>query len=149
MVTLFGSLIGFISAAFPDLLKLWRDRADRQHELTILRMQMEQASQGHQQRLEEINTQADIAESKALYKTYYSGIRWVDALNGTVRPVLAYAFFLLYFTIKCMQFAMVDLGDPLPWHMDMLWSVEDQAIFAGIISFYFGQRAMSKVRSGK
>lgn len=149
MVTLLGSLIGFISAAFPDLLKIWRDRADRQHELTILRMQMEQAAQGHQQRLEEINTQADIAESKALYRTYYSGIRWVDALNGTVRPVLAYAFFLLYFTIKCMQFAMVDIGNPLPWHMDMLWSVEDQAIFAGIISFYFGQRAMSKVRGGK
>ena len=149
MVTLLGSLIGFISAAFPDLLKIWRDSADRKHELTILRLQMEQAAQGHQQRLEEINAQADIAESKALYKTYYSGIKWVDALNGTVRPVLAYAFFLLYFTIKCMQFAMVDLGNPLPWHMDMLWSVEDQAIFAGIISFYFGQRAMSKVRSGK
>jgi hypothetical protein len=149
MVTLLGSLIGFISAAFPDLLKIWRDAADRKHELTILRLQMEQAAQGHQQRLEEINALADIAESKALYKTYYSGIKWVDALNGTVRPVLAYAFFLLYFTIKCMQFAMVDLGNPLPWHMDMLWSVEDQAIFAGIISFYFGQRAMSKVRSGK
>ena len=149
MVTLLGSLIGFISAAFPDLLKIWRDAADRKHELTILRLQMEQAAQGHQQQLEEINAQADIAESKALYRTYYSGIKWVDALNGTVRPVLAYAFFLLYFTIKCMQFSMVDLGNPLPWHMDMLWSVEDQAIFAGIISFYFGQRAMSKLRSGK
>lgn len=149
MVTLLGSLIGFISAAFPDLLKIWRDAADRKHELTILEMQMAQAAQGHQQRLEEINTQADIAESRALYKTYYSGIKWVDALNGTVRPVLAYAFFLLYFTIKCMQFAMVDLANPLPWHMDMLWSVEDQAIFAGIISFYFGQRAMAKVRSGR
>lgn len=149
MITLLGSLIGFAGAAFPDLLKIWRDSADRKHELTILEMQMAQASQGHQQRLEEINTQADIAESRALYKTYYSGIKWVDALNGTVRPVLAYAFFLLYFVIKCMQFSMVDLSDPLPWQIAALWSVEDQAIFAGIISFYFGQRAMSKVRSGK
>ena len=33
-----------------------------------------------------------------------------------------------------------------PW---LLWSDEDKAIFAGIISFYFGQRAMSKVRQGK
>ncbi|MAR57215.1 MAG: hypothetical protein CMM93_08540 [Rickettsiales bacterium] len=149
MVTLLGSLIGFISAAFPDLLKIWRDAADRKHELTILEMQMAQAAQGHQQRLEEINAQADISESRALYKTYYSGIRWVDALNGTVRPVLAYSFFLLYFVIKCMQFAMVDLADPLPWQIAALWSVEDQVIFAGIISFYFGQRAMAKVRSGK
>jgi hypothetical protein len=73
----------------------------------------------------------------------------VDALNGTVRPVLAYSFFLLYFVIKYMQFSMVDLADPFPWQLEMLWSVEDQAIFAGIISFYFDQRAMSKVRSGK
>ena len=34
----------------------------------------------------------------------------------------------------------------LPW---LLWTTEDHAIFAGIISFYFGQRAMSKLRSGK
>ena len=149
MITLIGALLGFISSAFPDLLKIWRDAADRKHELAILQMQMEQQRQGHTNHLEEINVQADIAESRALYKTYHTGIKWVDALNGTVRPVLAYAFFLLYFTIKCMQFAMVDLASPLPWHMDMLWSVEDQAIFAGIISFYFGQRAMSKVRSGK
>ena len=149
MITLFGSLIGFFGAAFPDFLKLFRDHQDRKHELIILQMQMEQQAQGHAQRLEEIHVQADIAESKALYKTFYSGIKWVDALNGTVRPVLAYAFFLLYFTVKCMQFAMVDIANPLPWHMDTLWSIEDQAIFAGIISFYFGQRAMAKVRSGK
>ena len=149
MVTLLGALVGFLGSAFPDILKLFRDHQDRKHELTILQMQMEQQAQGHAQRLEEIHVQADIAESKALYKTFYSGIKWVDALNGTVRPVLAYAFFLLYFTVKCMQFAMVDMANPLPWHMDVLWSVEDQAIFAGIISFYFGQRAMAKVRSGK
>ena len=149
MTTLLASLLGFISSTFPDLLKLFRDHQDRQHELTILQMQMEQQQQGHTNRLEEIHVEADIAESRALYKTFYSGIKWVDALNGTVRPVLAYCFFLLYFTIKCMQFAVVDLTNPLPWHIDMLWAVEDQAIFAGIISFYFGQRAMSKVRGGR
>ena len=149
MFTLLGSLIGFLSAAFPDFLKMWQESADRKHELVILEMQMARAAQGHTNRLEEINAEADIAESRALYKTFYSGIRWVDALNGTVRPVLAYAFFILYFIIKCMQFSMVDLIDPLPWQMAYLWSVEDQAIFAGIISFYFGQRAMSKVRGRK
>ncbi len=141
MITLLGSLVGFISAAFPDLLKLFRDHQDRKHELTILRLQIEQQAQGHQQRLEEIHVEADIAESKALYKTFYSGIKWVDALNGTVRPVIAYSFFILYAVIKAMQFSA-----DLPW---LLWTAEDQAIFAGIISFYFGQRAMSKLREGR
>lgn len=149
MITLLGAIVGLLGSALPDMLKLFRDYQDRKHELTILHLQMEQQAQGHQQRLEEIHVEADIAESKALYKTFYSGIKWVDALNGTVRPVLAYSFFLLYFVVKCMQFAMVDISNPLPWHMSVLWSVEDQAIFAGIISFYFGQRAMSKVRSGR
>ncbi|MBN8531560.1 MAG: hypothetical protein J0L97_06855 [Alphaproteobacteria bacterium] len=102
---------------------------------------MQQQAQGHANRLEEIQTQADIAESRALYRTYNTGIRWVDALNGTVRPVIAYAFFLLYAVVKAMQFSA-----DLPW---LLWTEEDQAIFAGIISFYFGQRAMSKMRGGK
>lgn len=46
MMTLLATLVGFISSAFPDLLKIWRDAADRKHELTILRMQMEQQAQG-------------------------------------------------------------------------------------------------------
>ena len=63
MLTLLGSLLGFATSAFPDLLALLRDRQDRMHELAILDRQMEQAKLGHQQRLEEIEVQADIAES--------------------------------------------------------------------------------------
>ena len=141
MITLLGSLLGFISSTFPDLLKLFRDASDKKHEITLLQMQMDFQVQGHQERLEEINTNADIAESEALYKTYTTGISWVDALNGTVRPVIAYSFFILYAAVKIMHYSA-----DLPW---LLWTEDDQAIFAGIISFYFGQRAMSKLRSGK
>ena len=149
MITLIGTLIGFISSIVPDLVKLFQEHQDRQHELTILELQMQQQRDGFNQRLEEIGVQADIAESKALYATWKSDIRWVDALNGTVRPVLAYSFFLLYFTIKCMQFALIDWVNPLPWQLAELWDTEDQAIFAGIIAFYFGQRAMGKVRRSR
>ncbi|MEK6747512.1 MAG: hypothetical protein AABY33_10840 [Pseudomonadota bacterium] len=141
MITLLGSFLGFISAAFPDLLKLLRDAQDRKHEITILQMQMEQQKQEASQRLEEIQINADITESSALYKTYTTGISWVDALGGTVRPVIAYSFFILYAAVKVMQFSA-----DMPW---LLWTAEDQAIFAGIISFYFGQRAMSKLRAEK
>ena len=36
MLTLLGSLLGFLSSAFPDFLKLWRYHSDRKHELAIL-----------------------------------------------------------------------------------------------------------------
>ncbi len=144
MITLISTLLGFIGSAFPELLKLYRDQKDRQHELQILDMQLRQQAQGHQDRLEEIRANADISESQALYKTYVTGIHWVDALNGTVRPVLAYAFFLLYALTKLLQFVLIDAT--IPASVYILWQDEDRAIFAGIISFYFGQRAMGKLR---
>ncbi len=52
--------------------------------------------------------------------------------------------------MKFMSFAALpDVGVPFVVIYDTLWTQDDAAIFAGIISFYFGQRAMSKVRSGK
>jgi hypothetical protein len=148
MITLLGSLLGFISSTFPSLLKLWQDKSDKQHEITLLKMQMEQQAQGHTERLDEINAQADITESAALYKTYTTGIDWVDALNGTVRPVIAYAFFILYALVKLLSYTAVVNSNSVPFVVlhDTLWTEDDAAIFAGIISFYFGQRAMAKVR---
>ena len=144
MITLFGSLIGFLGAIFPEFLKLFRDHQDKKHELRLLEMQMEQQRLGHAQRLEEVAIGADIAESQALYKTYHAGVAWVDALNGSVRPVLAYAFFFLYAATKIMQYSLLDADSAMT--LAILWNVEDQAIFAGIMSFYFGQRAMAKLR---
>lgn len=151
MITLLGSLLGFISATFPSILKLWQDASDKKHELAVLQLQMQMQAQGHQERLEEINTNADIAESAALYKTYTTGIEWVDALNGSVRPVIAYCFFMLYAAVKFLSYAAIAHADAVPFVVlhDTLWTEDDSAIFAGIISFYFGQRAMAKLSVSK
>jgi hypothetical protein len=133
MITLLGSLIGFLSSIIPDVVKIFQDRQDKKHELEILKLQIGREQTAFNQKLEAINVQADIAESKQLYSTYKTQIKWVDALNGTVRPVIAYSFFFLYAFLK-IEFA------------DNLWTEEDQAIFAGIISFYFGQRSMLALR---
>jgi hypothetical protein len=146
MMTLLATLLGFISSAFPDVLRLVRDSADRKHELAILQMQIEQQRQGHVNRLEEIQIAADGIEARALYKTYSIGIKWVDALNGTVRPVLAYSFFLLYATVKWAQIAILLEFNSIAEAFPLIWHGEDQTIFAGIISFYFGQRAFVKLR---
>lgn len=136
MITLLGALLGFLGSAFPELLKLWQDKRDKEHEVTLLRIQMEQAAQSQMYKMEEVGVFADISEAKAIYKTYNTGIRWVDALNGTVRPVLAYAFFLLYASVK-----IIALANDMAWQV---WTKEDAAIFAGIVSFYFGSRSIGK-----
>jgi hypothetical protein len=140
MISVISALVGFLGSMLPEILHVFKDKADREHELKILQLQLEQQKMGNVARLDEIKVQADSVEVQALYKTFNSGVRWVDAYNATVRPSLAYAFFLLYSAVKLMQF-----HHNMPW---LLWSEEDQAIFAGIISFYFGQRAFTKLRKG-
>jgi len=141
MITLFGSIIGLLGSALPNIFNIYKEKKDREHEITIMRMQMEQQAQGHTERLEEINIQADVAESAAIYRTYTTGITWVDALNGTVRPVITYAFFILYAAVKFMQY------NEGGWAS--LWGDEDWAIFSTALSYYFGQRAMTKFSQRK
>lgn len=146
MVTLLGSLIGFFGAMVPDVFALLRNRADQRFEKEVLELQLKQQAEGRTERLEEVRLRTDAMEARAIYQTWRTGVVWVDALNGTVRPVLAYAFFLLYAATKLLQWSLLDAVHPLPWQVQSLWGEEDQAIFAGIISFYFGQRAMAKTR---
>lgn len=138
MISLLGALLGFLGSLLPDIMKLVKDRSDKVHELAIMDRQLQQALQLQAGQLKAIDTMADVAESSILHQSFHSNVPWVEALNGSVRPVLAYAFFLLYAVVKMLQV------QHMPW---LLWTDEDQAIFSGIISFYFGQRAMQKFRA--
>jgi len=144
MISLLGALLGFIGSLVPEVFKIFRDKEDRQHELKIMQLQIEMQKSGNQERLEEIKIGADSAIMSEVYKTYYSGVKWVDALNGTVRPILSYAFFFLYSYIKISAVSSIE---SIGWvNILMLWGEEDQAIFSGIITFYFGSRALNKYR---
>jgi len=151
MLTLLGSLLGFISSTFPDLLNIWKDRADRSHELAILDRQMEAQKLNHSNRLEEIHVQADISESKALYShaSQPSGVPWVEALRATVRPMITYAFFVLFATVKIAAlFQLLNSGFTVADSLIIIWDGETQALFAAVMSFWFGQRALTKLREG-
>jgi len=149
MITLLASLVGFISSIIPEVFKVVSDKNDKKHELEIMDRQIAFAKNKISSRLEEISSYADIEESKSIYKTFRSGNFLIDALNASVRPVLAYAFFGLYAIVKYFQFQIIHTISDLQIILTTIWTEDDQAIFAGIISFYFGQRALSKIMSFK
>lgn len=144
MITLLASLGGFFTSFIPSLLKLWQDKSDKAHELAILQLQMQATKDNNDIQAQEVGATAYATQLTALYGTYKTGISWVDALNGTVRPVLTYGFFFLYAAVKYMQYTVIGDHAPLFEYLDAMWNQEDQAIFASVIAFYFGQRAMSK-----
>ena len=151
MLTLLGSLLGFISSTFPDLLKFWQDKQDRKHELQILDRQMEQMRLGHTQRLDEIAINADVSQSLALYKhdSQPLGVTWVDGLRASVRPMITYGFFILFAWVKlsAVVLLMNQGGLSINEALVQIWDGETQALFAGILSFWFGSRSLAKRRS--
>ncbi len=157
MITLFGAMIGFLSSMFPHVMELLKDRRDKTHEIEVLKIQMRGRREEQSDRLEEIRVQADASEMQALYASVRpSGVWWVDALSGTVRPVITYGFFLAYVCVKLAQYHVMMNAAPLPWLegaavsqnwfdiIERLWNAEDQAIFASIIAFWFGSRQFSR-----
>ena len=149
MLTLLGSALGFLSSLFPDLIKLFKERQDRRHELEVMDRQMDMARAGHLQRLEEINVNADIAETQALHRSEQpTGITWIDGLRGSVRPVITYAFFTLFAVVKVAAvYVLVAVeGVLLAQALPQVWDPETQALFAAVMSFWFGARGMAKFR---
>ena len=144
MITLFASIAGFISSIIPEFFKLLSETNNKKHELDLLDRKISIQEKGLELQLESSENVAVGEESKSLYATFKSGIFWTDVLNASVRPVLAYSFFSLYATIKYMQFKMISNIPDLHQIVSTLWTIDDQAIFAGIISFYFGQWAIAR-----
>jgi hypothetical protein len=149
---LLGSLLGFLSSTFPKFIKLLRDSQDRKRKLAIRDRQMEQQRLGHTQRQEEIQIAADIAEGQALksYANHATGLPWVEALWASVRPVITYAFFLVFAMVKVSALAtlMQTAGITLMTALQAAWDEENQALFAAVMSFWFGSRPISKMRRG-
>ena len=152
MLTLLGSLLGFFSSALPKFLDIWQDRNDREHELDILDRQMEQMRLSHGQRLEEISVNADIQESLALYKHDASipASTWVNNLRASVRPIITYAFFLLFASVKLSALYILIINQEMHISQALIkvWDGETQALFAATLSYWFGVRSISKYKSG-
>jgi hypothetical protein len=144
MIALLASVVGYICSIVPELIKILKDKNDKQHELQILDRQLAYDKKKHNAILEEIRYDRDLMEKASIYSTYKSGVSWVDGINAMVRPVLAYSFFCMYVTVKFMQYKAISSSALLVEYIDVIWNMEDHAIFAGIISFYFGQRTFRK-----
>lgn len=153
MVTLLGSILGFLGSIFPDLLKLFQDKVDRGHELTLLRLQMRFMREGHYRRLEEIQMQGDQQEIEHLYRfSSPKGLGGIERISALVRPLLTYGFFLLYVGVKISEmayFVFISAEGASVAVLHHVWGEEEQALFAAVMSFWFGQRAMSRFRGGR
>jgi hypothetical protein len=142
MMSLLGSLLGFGTSFLPEVLNYFKANQEHKQRLELMKAQSEL-------RLKELDFEADIEESKGIYEHDRSidAGGFVNALRGSVRPVITYAFFGLFCAVEAViVIKVLDSGGDWKAAVELLWSGETQGLFAAIMSFWFGNRAVSKYR---
>ena len=151
MISLLGTLLGFGTSIVPEILGYFKQSQANKQELAMLEAKAKYAQQLSELKLKELDAQAEIQETQSLYQ-HDSSINaggFVDALRGSVRPVLTYLFFLAFVAVKgTMIYAMIS-NQNIDWvtAVETAWDDETQAIFSAIIAFWFGNRAMGKAHA--
>jgi hypothetical protein len=160
MLTLLSTLIGFLSSGLPKVIDFFQDKSDKKHELELARMQTERelnlAEIGYQaqQKVEEIKleqTQVEgfYAERQSLYQHDIEigkgAAQWVINMRAMVRPTITFGLFALLVIVDIAGIAYAwSHGADFKVMMDTVWDDETQAIWASIISFWFGSQAFGK-----
>ena len=147
MVTLLASVVGFITSIIPEFVKLMKEKHENNHKLKMIEKHIAYSRISKEHRLDELFIRSDLQESILLSRhgLHKTGIGWIDVLNATVRPLMTYCFFGLYVYFKLLQYQHLSSTMSIVEYMEIVWSIDDQAIFASITSFYFGQRTFSKL----
>ena len=146
MMTLLGSLLGFGSSFLPEVLNFFKAGQEHKQKMESMKLEMELMSKRSELQLSLLDKQADIKETEGLYKhDSIDAGGFVNALRGSVRPVITYAFFGLFVAVQVviMVKVMAEGGD---WAsaVTLMWTPETSGLFAAIMSFWFGNRAVSK-----
>ena len=144
MISLIGSLLGFASGVVPEVLGYFRKQQDHEFELELYAAKAKYAEALTANKLKELDLKAEIQELKSLYKhdqTLKTSSPFISALRASVRPVITYFFFFTFVGVELsVIFNLVD-----PSLIDKIWSDNTAGLFAAVLSFWFGSRAMSKV----
>jgi hypothetical protein len=141
MITLLGSLLGFVTSTGPSIFKTFmdakQDTRDKEHELKLM---AQQSQDKRDEALIDSVGQANIEVHKSSQQDSKRASRWVVNLSATVRPLVTYFFFLEFVLLTFLSaFGLISLD-----LFQLLWSESITGIFSVIISFWFGQRLVSK-----
>lgn len=154
MITaLISTVTGLISGTVPNLLKEWGASREHNREVEMLKIQTELqlriAEKQGETRVAEMDREVDIAAYDSQAKIASAslkatGIGWVDAWNGALRP-FAVTIIITLFAVMASFYTYAVLTTVAPLQaVDLLWrSLIGEAIQA-VLGFLFGYRSARK-----
>ena len=147
MMTIIGSLLGFGTSFLPEVLNYFKRGQEQKYELQRMQMEMELMAKRSELNIAELDKEAEIKETEGLYKhDNVDAGGFINALRGSVRPIITYAFFGLFVAIKVTALiSLMSLPEmQLNMALSMIWDDQTAGLFSAIMAFWFGNRAVSK-----
>lgn len=154
VTTLVGGAGGGVLRLVPEVFKIWDRRNERTHELALGEQQQRLLQLQSSTHLAEVGAQGEQTQAatalEALRDAIKSqgaatGVKWVDALSASVRPVWTYYVLLIYGAVK-----VTDTWFAIARHLDwehirpLVWGPEDAAMVAALSTFWFLDRVIRK-----
>lgn len=160
MLSLVSSLLGFASAGLPKVLEVWQQSKEQKHELNLMAAQRERelalAKEGfiaqikiEEVKLDQIALQTQTQERLGMYK-HDSQIgegasQSIINLRASVRPVVTYIFVLLLVVVDVAGiWYAYSTAVPFAEAIQIVFSDDELAMLAAILSFWFGSQAWNK-----
>lgn len=159
-----GSVLGIVSrlgAAYFEYKaqdqKIALEKLRMENERETLRLQLDAQRQLDKDKFDLTALKGEISEAITSLRGAIelqlkpSGIKWVDAWTGTLRPILFSTFILGFWAYKVLQTIAVFV-DPKGWTLEnvmAVWGPTELAIFVGIVNFLIVGRVLDKQRHGK
>lgn len=155
--TLLGGLLGGLLRLAPEVMTILDKKDERKHELAMFDKQLEADKQKGAQALAEgaqVQDTARITGGLAALmegikgQSQLTGVKWVDAVNQTVRPFATYILLFLYVGAKCAtMYSLHHSGIAIPTILQMSYGPEDEAMLSGCLNFFFLNRIFDKQKT--
>ena len=146
--SIMGSILGFAGSALAPIVGYFEKKQAAKHEIQKMEMSAKLAQAGFKQDQIMYNLTAKDDEHKRLLEhdiELSKGTGIVSALQRLVRPLITYAFFGLFTVVEIsMLIHLLSSGIDLEAALQHVWDDETQAIFATVITFWFGTRVFEK-----
>lgn len=155
MIELLGAVLGGVFRLAPEVIKGKEKKAEMAHELAMSQQALEFEKVRGAQKMEELAAQQSLVTAEGDAKAFLAaiqgqsqqtGIKWVDAINSLVRPVMAFQWVLLLWpavVVAGFVLAIQHGTDPLV-ALQGAFGEEERALALGIANFFLVNRIYAK-----
>lgn len=155
ILSLMGGGLGALLRFVPEIFKLITDSRDRDHEYRMTQLQLEIDKARAGQQIDLVHAQGDVSIASGEMQAYVeaikgqaqlTGVRFIDALNASVRPFLTYWWMVIFTAYKVMTvMTALQGGATFSQIGAVLWTADDWGVLSMILGFWFVDRSLRKI----